>query len=515
MGSSFTFLIQFTGSHSLQTRFATRSTRTCIPESDAVVEPFERLQTLPCMVENNSSIPNTPCESEVDVVSDIAGSVRTGCIPSDSTQIPLLQSKTQNMSQRFYELKLALISVLPDWTTSHEIRYCEFFSDPQLSNYLDLYWSMWHPNWPVLHRPTFDAETVPPSLVAAMVLVGACYSSDRQVRSNAYSWFDAVEILAFRDLQLNTIDNASHGRIQSIQAAFLVCVYQSWNGQAAAGPRMRCQRFGSIVSTVRCLDIDSADQMISPSFETFNWKVFIRREEKIRTLLWVFLLDAAYVIFNNTPPRLVCRELRMGVASCEASYQATTGQECFDCLQAWHSHNPRPNISLYSLIKLFFTRELPAKVLENLAYENFINLWCVNAAFHVAIFNIDLDMGAESQLYSVQIALDNWASVWMRRRRNNNEKFFDFIVVTDDDYREKNNSDWRKPGFWKHALEYWNLAHVVLKHMVAARESVQAADSLCGLYAFHREVSCHVGDVVDDTSMDNLHRFLLTSELQS
>lgn len=511
MNSSFTFLIQFTKSRSLRTRFVATN-------ESVYVSPEQRLMNTSRSLEDQLvSMDKENIVGEIDQVESEISSNEHDCAGSEENSLIIAhllpEPPTKHIVlQKSCELRLALKSVIHSWSTLHELHCREFFSPTQLNDCLNLYWTMWHPNWPVLHRPTFDIKAVPAPLLAAMVLVGACFSQKRHVSTDARPWFDAVEALAFYDLELITTGDISHRRIQSIQAAYLVCVYQGWNGEASAAFRVRHQRFDAIVTAVRRLDISSVKHTIFGTFEAFSWIDYIHMEEKIRTLLWVFLLDSAYVIFNNIPPRLVCRELRMGVASCEASYQANTAQECFARLQAWRNHNTRPaSVSLYNLIKLFFMKDLPASTLENLAYESFMNLWCVNAACHIAIFNIDLDLGGESQLHSVQIALANWAAVWTQRRRNDDEGFFDFIVANDEKQFVINNDDWRRPGFWKNVLEYWSLADSVLKRMIATRASAQAADDLCGIYGYHREVSHHIGEIVDDTSMDNLHQFLLNS----
>lgn len=48
---------------------------------------------------------------------------------------------------------------------------------------------------------------------------------------------------------------------------------------------------------------------------------------------WIFLLDSAFVIFNNLPPRMVIKEIRMHMATPEACFQATTADQCHHQLQ--------------------------------------------------------------------------------------------------------------------------------------------------------------------------------------
>jgi hypothetical protein len=81
----------------------------------------------------------------------------------------------------------------------------------------------------------------------------------------------------------------------------------------------------------------------------FDWKEYAAREELIRLALplhpngtrltipsvftWIFLLDTAFVIFNNLPPRMVIKEMRMHMATPESCFQATTADECHQQIQ--------------------------------------------------------------------------------------------------------------------------------------------------------------------------------------
>jgi hypothetical protein len=52
-----------------------------------------------------------------------------------------------------------------------------------------------------------------------------------------------------------------------------------------------------------------------------------------RIFTWIFLLDTAFVIFNNLPPRMVIKEMRMHLATPESCFQALTADECHQEIQ--------------------------------------------------------------------------------------------------------------------------------------------------------------------------------------
>lgn len=146
------------------------------------------------------------------------------------------------------------------WTPDLE-RDCHRFFCPQ--NLLQLtadYWNTWYIHWPVVHRATFDVCTAPPALVASMMLLGACYSSDDNTKQAARNWADSVELMVFTDeyfgsaTTYSTLNGAClERRLRALQAAHAVCIYQSFEGTDMAARRTRRCRFNEVVAV--CLRI--------------------------------------------------------------------------------------------------------------------------------------------------------------------------------------------------------------------------------------------------------------------
>lgn len=68
--------------------------------------------------------------------------------------------------------------------------------------YLDKYWKLFHPSFPVVHRATFEGIDESPMLRAAMIAIGAQYSNDSSARlksrilhDRCMKLFDKVELL--------------------------------------------------------------------------------------------------------------------------------------------------------------------------------------------------------------------------------------------------------------------------------------------------------------------------------
>ena len=58
------------------------------------------------------------------------------------------------------------------WSSVLEALCANFFSPSNLIKFLQLYWSIWHPNVNFIHRPTFDPTTCKPILLTTMALIG-------------------------------------------------------------------------------------------------------------------------------------------------------------------------------------------------------------------------------------------------------------------------------------------------------------------------------------------------------
>ena len=63
-------------------------------------------------------------------------------------------------------------TVTLSWSPALEARCLDFFSLSRFGKFLELYWSVWHPNVNFLHRPTFDPTNTPSTLLAAMATIG-------------------------------------------------------------------------------------------------------------------------------------------------------------------------------------------------------------------------------------------------------------------------------------------------------------------------------------------------------
>jgi hypothetical protein len=190
--------------------------------------------------------------------------LRNDCDIRDANIIRLLP-KTHEIVSQIREatvMKHAHSPIDMTWSTPLEALCYKFFHPIALQKHLALFWSCWYPNWPTIHRPTFDVTEKSPALVAAMALVGACLSPDSGDYATSQIWFNVVEALVFSNSIFNNPDVSDAWEksdqaclrklhLDIIQAAYCVCLYQTWEGCKRSKRRILRQRFNDLVYVSR------------------------------------------------------------------------------------------------------------------------------------------------------------------------------------------------------------------------------------------------------------------------
>lgn len=262
------------------------------------------------------------------------------------------------------------------WSPSRETLCYRFFSPENLERFLLAFWAMWYPNWPVFHRPTFVAARKPGTLLAAMALIGASLTSENTDRDQAMVWADAVEEWVFsddafcdgniprtddefEDLQVET-------RLDALRAAYAVVLFLSWEGAVEQKKRARRTRFSQVITVARSLQFSAAAHENLNTYtcapdQLRGWKTFILREELIRTMMFVFLLDCGYLIFNNTQPRMAVFELQCQMACPEVCFQADTLESWAHAVGIWSNTTIGRRQPLMSTVIEIVMRAHPSK----------------------------------------------------------------------------------------------------------------------------------------------------------
>ncbi|GAD95994.1 hypothetical protein PVAR5_4643 [Paecilomyces variotii No. 5] len=411
------------------------------------------------------------------------------------------------------EVKPRNSSVHLNWSPALEKECLQFFSPPKLCKFLGLYWAIWHPNVNFVHRPTFDPMSAKPTLLAAMALIGASVSPSQTDNENARVWFDCVEEIVFTDedfnsdLMYSTVDRISvHRRnIQSLQAAYMVCLYQNWEGTDCSKSRIRRYRFATLVSTARDINIATATHVnyCKTQRYDFRWSDFAAREELIRVFIWIFLLDTAFVIFNNAPPRMTIKEMKMHMAVPEACFQATSPNDCFETIQLiLPEDNQYWDISFRSAFESLCKSHVPPRSLHNLGSLGPLNLFALASAIHCLVFQHRNSFDGCQLPSAIHNSLRNWKDAWDVFSSAYSSSPSAHVTVDSTDLRP--DIMWKRLGFSRFCPEYWSLASLIVDQLILRDTSEERSDQYAqgqGSNPLDNLVSEKILDKYDQTSM--------------
>ncbi|KIW99738.1 uncharacterized protein Z518_11151 [Rhinocladiella mackenziei CBS 650.93] len=368
------------------------------------------------------------------------------------------------------------------WSPTVQETCARFFSPTNIRRYIQLYWAIWHPNVNIVHMPTFDPASTKPELLAAMTLIGACVSPDRTDIENAKRWFNCVEEMVFDDADFcNDAPNPvcrdtgevqwRREKLRALQASYIVCLYQNWEGTNSSKRRIRRHRFSMVIAAARDIGIHNARHPIygQMDFCDFSFSNFATIEELIRVFTWIFLLDTAFVIFNNLPPRMVIREMTMNTACSEACFQALTAEECFETLQQEQRNDAlrlRVSNDFTSAFDLLYRTDLDDILTCALADLGPLNLFAMSSALHSLIFHYQSSFSCQGSLDSIQNALRAWKKVWHVYTTHFSQDSRHSTVKCSMDLLTPDHM-WRRVGFMRHANEYWHLANLIVERLSA------------------------------------------------
>ncbi|KAH6665498.1 hypothetical protein B0J14DRAFT_606223 [Halenospora varia] len=392
---------------------------------------------------------------------DVSDSVESINI-SDWITDPLFP-QSRNILLKFQQINLH-DSLLTDSATSTmspvERNLClTFFSPKNIERLLESFWDGWNPHCPVVHYPTFEPVTASVPLLIIMVLLGASVSPNSRDLEMGRQWFDRAEHIAFQELATHQKAASSNSQTwpleiekpAALQAAFFACCLQTFEGGNVGKKRVRRHRYNLLVDVARDIGFDQASHrdMNPETLAEFNWKQYVAKEELIRTFTYIVLVDSSFVIFNNSPARVLLQELRCGLLSPPACFQAENPQECYQHLQTLCPRGSlRARITLCEAVEL-----LRNNVLDEAAYSEFMNLDSLNlfsvlSALVLWVFRQDISLinipGFEAH---VQGVLCTWALFWSAR----SDQYIDLVDKTSP-------RAWSRNGFFKFADEYRQFA---------------------------------------------------------
>ena len=177
-------------------------------------------------------------------------------------------------------------------TYSMLVEAARFVFAPQTARlHVDSYFDSWHPHCPMLHPASFNIADASPPLLAAVILMGASFSS-RKAATAARVCLDAAEEYIFGHQGfMQLIDPTYNGNTSTdaapLQAAFIIALIQLWGNHGTSWRRIRQQRCPGIIRAARSMGLPSLrhreechQRGIASGDE--SWEAFVETEESIR-----------------------------------------------------------------------------------------------------------------------------------------------------------------------------------------------------------------------------------------
>ncbi|KAH7015484.1 hypothetical protein EDB80DRAFT_708043 [Ilyonectria destructans] len=334
------------------------------------------------------------------------------------------------------------------------------FAVDKVDEFVQLYFENWHRHCPMLHRPSFNLLTAFTPLITAVILVGAIYSSTESAEA-ARVCLNAAENYIFRhEAFRRLLDPPSRTTtilsIEPLQAGFIISIPQHWDHHRDSRHRVRLHRYVDLISASRHLGLpklrhDNTNFDRGFPSDDSDHRVFIKDEEGIRLMTWIFLVDSSHTIFHRTPPRLTLSEMT-GSLPCNEELFSTLNFEPQQKDLWVQSVSKIP--SMEQGVRLLMGDEWGDNSASEFGQLNHLDLFILISALHEIIFNASVACTLSINKTPLERALSRWRLLWDLR------------------IEQASSSHASSIGFFQHADEYWSLAKLMLEEqMPLAKES--------------------------------------------
>jgi hypothetical protein len=201
---------------------------------------------------------------------------------------------------------------------------------------------------------------------------------------------------------------------------------------------------------------------------------------------WIFLFDTAFVIFNNLPPRMVIKEMKMHLATPESCFQALTADECYREIQ---THLPSGNaywsLSFRGAFEALAKDTFSPSMRQIIAASGPLNLFaltsgmslhqeqkstdliCTGAnhsvAIHSQIFQYRSSVSSSQNLTPIRNTLQNWCDSWQLFASTSSTGTPPHVTIDDTNISPQNM--WKRIGFCRYCPEFWLLGSLMTERL--------------------------------------------------
>jgi len=226
----------------------------------------------------------------------------------------------------------------------------EWLTPDHVKHFVRLFFINFQGHFPMIHLPTFNMLTIADGLLLAMICIGAVYS-DKGIT--------AEDVRAMIDRSFAALDGTDHGlsdgsqvstswQLEELQARYFLHVLSAWHGTFDQRESTR-RSYGIVIAKAQGAGLSRPFTPNNPGAAGFSmyhqvgdhqlsspggwdWASWVEQERRNRLMFGILLLDTAYAIFFNHPPRVNLHDIRLTLPSDDAAWDAPDAQECANAL---------------------------------------------------------------------------------------------------------------------------------------------------------------------------------------
>ncbi|KAK2733683.1 hypothetical protein FQN55_003192 [Onygenales sp. PD_40] len=344
-----------------------------------------------------------------------------------------------------------------------ELRF--LLTTQRVQKFISLYFQNWHMNCPMLHRPSFNPETVTSTLLAAVALMGSMYSENANERLITNKMLDLVEMFIFSadvfssEFEIAQSYKPSHAQVdlktdwtsfQHLQAGYLMFLIQYWGGNRAARNRVVEVRLAEVIKVARQMQLTKCQHSLEDQISEYLW---LQKECRIRTMILISMIDSAMPFYHHYPSRLPNIEVQCDMP-CEESL--------FSSRRPFLEPNFRYSreMTVYQAFHNLFTEQGPVRQLFVYHGTNKLHLQIMDMFLlihHIYSYihmhmNISMPLSASrgpnqtenETVTRIKLALEHWRSLWISLRT------------------ELPSHEWETVGFFKGAYNFWLVSQLLI-----------------------------------------------------
>jgi len=227
-----------------------------------------------------------------------------------------------------------------------------------MQTYIGAYWYHFHPQLPILHKPTFAADKTPNLLLLAIMAIGAS-NLDRihgqEVTEKAADLADLVAWHLRWEIFMDA-DFRPPARLWVFQALLLLEIYEKMYSTRALHERAHIHHDTTLTLMRRGSSLIGRCAFDTPSSARESgidesWAHWIKTEATRRVAFAAFVLDSTHATMFGHSAKMVAHELRLPLPCDEALWSATSAAEVARVQASLHANGIRPTMFLDGLKK--------------------------------------------------------------------------------------------------------------------------------------------------------------------